>query len=86
MILIMTMFSLFGAIFGMSEETIAFVIVIVPLAISMGYDSIVGLGLVYVAAHIGFAGAILNPFTMALHKVFRIYLCLVVGSTEFLLG
>lgn len=66
MILIMTMFSLFGAIFGMSEETIAFVIVIVPLAISMGYDSIVGLGLVYVAAHIGFAGAILNPFTIGI--------------------
>jgi uncharacterized ion transporter superfamily protein YfcC len=66
MILIMTMFSLFGAIFGMSEETIAFVIVLVPLAISMGYDSIVGVSLVYVAAHLGFAGAILNPFTIGI--------------------
>ncbi|MEJ5267029.1 MAG: AbgT family transporter [Bacteroidales bacterium] len=66
MILIMTLFSSFGAIFGMSEETIAFVIIIVPLAISMGYDSIVGISLVYVAAHIGFAGAILNPFTIGI--------------------
>lgn len=66
MVLIMTMFSLFGAIFGMSEETIAFVIVLVPLAISMGYDSIVGVCLVYVAAHLGFAGAILNPFTIGI--------------------
>lgn len=66
MVLIMTMFSLFGAIFGMSEETIAFVIVLVPLAISMGYDSIVGVSLVYVAAHIGFAGAVLNPFTVGI--------------------
>ena len=41
-VLIMLMFSLFGAIFGMSEESIAFVIILVPLAISMGYDSIVG--------------------------------------------
>lgn len=40
--LIMLMFSLLGAVFGMSEETIAFVIIFVPLAISMGYDSIVG--------------------------------------------
>ena len=40
--LIMIMFSLFGAVFGMSEETIAFVIIFVPLAISMGYDSITG--------------------------------------------
>jgi uncharacterized ion transporter superfamily protein YfcC len=66
MLLIMTMFSLFGAIFGMSEETIAFVIILVPLAISMGYDSIVGISLVYVAAHLGFAGAVLNPFTIGI--------------------
>ncbi|MFW5792674.1 MAG: YfcC family protein, partial [Bacteroidota bacterium] len=66
MVLIMIMFGLFGAIFGMSEETIAFVIILVPLAISMGYDSIVGVCLVYVAAHLGFAGAILNPFTIGI--------------------
>ncbi len=66
MIMIMTLFSSFGAIFGMSEETIAFVIILVPLAISMGYDSIVGVSLVYVAAHLGFAGAILNPFTIGI--------------------
>ncbi|PKP52071.1 MAG: short-chain fatty acid transporter [Bacteroidetes bacterium HGW-Bacteroidetes-1] len=66
MIMIMTMFSFFGAVFGMSEETIAFAIILIPLAISMGYDSIVGVGLVYVAAHLGFAGAILNPFTIGI--------------------
>ncbi|MBP5548715.1 MAG: YfcC family protein [Bacteroidales bacterium] len=64
--LIMIMFSLFGAVFGMSEETIAFVVVFVPLAISMGYDSIVGLCMCYVAAHVGFAGAMLNPFTIGI--------------------
>ena len=64
--LVMLMFSLFGAIFGMSEETIAFVVVIVPLAIQMGYDSIVGVCMCYVAAHIGFAGAMLNPFTIGI--------------------
>jgi uncharacterized ion transporter superfamily protein YfcC len=66
LVLIMLMFSMFGAIFGMSEETIAFVIILVPLAIRMGYDSIVGVCMVYVAAHIGFAGAILNPFTIGI--------------------
>lgn len=64
--LIMLMFSSFGAIFGMSEETIAFAVILVPLAISMGYDSITGLCMVYVAAHVGFAGAILNPFTIGI--------------------
>ena len=39
---VMLMFSFFGAVFGMAEETIAFTAIFVPLAISMGYDSIVG--------------------------------------------
>jgi len=66
LLLIMTMFSAFGAIFGMSEETIAFIIIIVPLAISMGYDSITGVAIVFVAAGLGFAGAVLNPFTIGI--------------------
>ncbi len=64
--LVMIMFSVFGAVFGMSEETIAFVIIMVPLAISMGYDSIVGVCLCFVAAALGFAGAMLNPFTIGI--------------------
>ncbi len=63
---VMLLFSLFGAIFGMSEETIAFVVVFIPLAIQMGYDSIVGVCMCYVAAHVGFAGAMLNPFTIGI--------------------
>ncbi|MBK5194646.1 MAG: AbgT family transporter [Proteiniphilum sp.] len=65
-ILVMLLFSTFGSIFGMSEETLAFVIIIVPLAISMGYDSLTGLMMVYVAAHVGFTGATLNPFTIGI--------------------
>ncbi len=65
-VLIMLMFSIFGAVFGMSEETIAFIVILVPLAISMGYDSIVGVSMVFVAAGLGFAGAVLNPFTIGI--------------------
>ena len=61
---IMLLFSIFGAVFGMSEETIAFCLVLVPMAISMGYDSITGVCMVFIAAGLGFAGAILNPFTI----------------------
>jgi len=39
---------------------------LVPLAISMGYDSITGVAIVFVAAGLGFAGAILNPFTIGI--------------------
>ena len=66
MVLIMLLFGLFGAVFGMSEETIAFVAVVIPLAKSLGYDEIVGVCMVYVAAHVGFAGAMLNPFTIGI--------------------
>ena len=64
--LVMLMFGLFGAVFGMSEETIAFVAVVIPLARSLGYDDFVGVCMVYVAAHVGFAGAMLNPFTIGI--------------------
>lgn len=66
LILIMLLFSTFGAVFGMSEETIPFVMILIPLAISMGYDSIVGVSMVFVAAGLGFAGAMLNPFTIGI--------------------
>ena len=65
-LLIMSVFSFFGAVFGMSEETIAFTIIFVPLAVSMGYDSIVGVSLCFVAAALGFAGAFINPFTIGI--------------------
>ena len=64
--LIMLLFGLFGAVFGMSEETIAFVAVVIPLARSLGYDDFTGVCMVYVAAHVGFAGAMLNPFTVGI--------------------
>ena len=65
-VLVMLLFGVFGAVFGMSEETIAFVAVVIPLAKSLGYDEIVGVCMVYVAAHVGFAGAMLNPFTVGI--------------------
>ena len=64
--LVMLLFGVFGAVFGMSEETIAFVAVVIPLARSLGYDDFVGVCMVYVAAHVGFAGAMLNPFTIGI--------------------
>jgi uncharacterized ion transporter superfamily protein YfcC len=66
MTLIMIIFSIFGSVFGMAEETIAFIIIFVPLAIRMGYDSIVGICLCFFAAGLGFAGATLNPFTIGI--------------------
>jgi uncharacterized ion transporter superfamily protein YfcC len=62
----MTLFSLGGTIFGMSEETMPFVLIFIPLAISLGYDSLVGTAIPFLGAAAGFAGATLNPFTVGI--------------------
>lgn len=62
----MTLFSLGGAIFGMGESTIAFVLVTIPLSIRLGYDTITGVCMCYLATQIGFAGAFFNPFTVGI--------------------
>mgnify|MGYP001033596969 CR=1 FL=1 len=91
---IMFIFSLFGAIFGMSEETIAFTVIFVPLAVSMGYDSIVGVSLCFVAAALGFAGAFLNPFTVGIAQglseiplfsgiEYRIFMWIIINAVGF---
>ena len=63
---ITVLFSLAGAVFGMSEETIPFVGIVVPLEVSMGYDAFMGMLVVYVASNVGFSSAFLNPFTVGI--------------------
>ncbi len=64
--LVMFLFSLFGAGFGMCEEAIPFTLIFVPFALALGYDSIVGVCMTFLAAGVGFAGAFFNPFTLQL--------------------
>lgn len=63
---LITMFSLGGATFGMNEEIIPFVLIIVPICLALGYDSIVGVAIPLVGAHVGFASAFLNPFNVGI--------------------
>ena len=62
--LFMALFSLGGAVFGMSEETIPFVLIFVPLALALGYDAITGAAIPFLGGAAGFAAATLNPFTV----------------------
>lgn len=64
--LFVTMFSLGGATFGMSEEAIPFVLIFIPLALALGYDSIVGVSIPFVGSQVGFAAAFLNPFNVGI--------------------
>ncbi|MCI0515595.1 TIGR00366 family protein [candidate division KSB1 bacterium] len=62
----MLLFSLGGTLFGMCEETMPFVLIFIPLALSLGYDSLVGTAIPFLGAAAGFAGAVFNPFTVGI--------------------
>lgn len=62
--LVMLLFSFFGGAFGMAEEGMPFALIFVPLAIALGYDSIVGISMTFVAANVGFSAGFTNPFTV----------------------
>lgn len=61
-----TLFSLGGASFGMAEEAIPFVMIFIPLALALGYDSITGVAIPFVGSQVGFAAAFLNPFNVGI--------------------
>ncbi|MFT5872165.1 MAG: putative ion transporter superfamily protein YfcC [Clostridium sp.] len=62
--IIMIAFSLGGAVFGMAEETLPFIPIMVTLSIALGFDSMTGVAMVLAGAGAGFTGAFLNPFTV----------------------
>jgi uncharacterized ion transporter superfamily protein YfcC len=64
LVCIMLVFALLGAFFGFAEETIPLIPLGVAMALALGYDRVVGFHLVRTAAWVGFAGAIMNPFTI----------------------
>ncbi|GGP10061.1 YfcC family protein [Oceanobacillus neutriphilus] len=61
---IMTLFALGGGTFGMSEETIPFIMILVPLAMKLGFDSLTGAAMVIMGSGAGFTASFMNPFTI----------------------
>ncbi len=64
--ILVTFFSLAGCTFGMSEEALIFILITIPLAKKLGYDPLIGVAIPFVGAAAGFAGAVINPFTVGL--------------------
>ncbi|MCM3756189.1 TIGR00366 family protein [Sporosarcina aquimarina] len=62
--IVMLFFGLGGAAIGMFEESLPFILIMIPLAIMMGFDSLVGTGMVLVGVASGFTAAFMNPFTV----------------------
>ncbi|SJZ75662.1 Uncharacterized membrane protein YfcC, ion transporter superfamily [Cetobacterium ceti] len=64
--LVFVLFSLGGAVFGMGEEAIPFAMILIPIVVGMGYDSITGILICYISTQIGFATSWMNPFSVAI--------------------
>lgn len=60
--ILMTLFALGGTTFGMSEETIAFYALILPIFITAGYDTITAVAVIMLGAGIGVFASTVNPF------------------------
>lgn len=59
-------FMLFGSFFGMFEELVTLLPLIILFMLSMGMDTMTGLGACLLAACFGFSAAITNPFSVGL--------------------
>ena len=51
---------------GVFEEAFPFIPIFVGIAIAMGYDALVGLGIVALGVGLGYSGAVMNPFTVGM--------------------
>jgi uncharacterized ion transporter superfamily protein YfcC len=62
--IISLLFMLLGATFGIFEEIVPIVPLMVALSYSLGWDALVGLGMSILAVNLGFSAALANPFTI----------------------
>ncbi|MEZ0396093.1 MAG: hypothetical protein ABWK53_06690 [Anaerolineales bacterium] len=69
LLLVITFFFMaLGAFFGIFEEVIPLVPIIIALAFSLGWDSLTGLGMSILATNVGFSLAVFNPFTIGVSQ------------------
>lgn len=61
-VIIMSAFFIGGMSYGMGEEVIPLVAILVPIAIKMGFDPIVGVSMAIVGLYSGYSAGALNPF------------------------
>ncbi len=62
-ILVTTLIAAGGTTFGLSEETMAFYPILIPLFIAAGYDAMVGLACIFLGSGIGAMCSTINPFS-----------------------
>jgi len=68
--ILMCAFALGGTTFGMSEETIAFYPLVLPIMIAAGYDNITAVATIMLGAGVGTLGSTVNPFATGIASGF----------------
>lgn len=66
--LLLFLFSICGATFGMSQEGLVFIPVCIMLARSLGYDAMIGMSMALVGAQVGFQAGWMNPFNVGVSQ------------------
>lgn len=61
-LILMPLFALGGTTYGMGEETMAFYPLLVPVMMSVGFDSLTGVAIILLGSQIGCLASTLNPF------------------------
>ena len=64
--LMVLVFMAFGSFFGMFEELVTLLPLVIVFMLSMGFDTLTGLGVCLLAACFGFSAAITNPFSVGI--------------------
>jgi uncharacterized ion transporter superfamily protein YfcC len=60
--ILMTVFAIGGTTYGMAEETLGFFALLVPLALALSYDRMVGAAIIFLGAGTGVLASTVNPF------------------------
>ena len=60
--ILMFIFALGGTSYGMSEETIAFYPLLVPMMLGAGFDTVTAVAIILLGAGVGCLGSTINPF------------------------
>ena len=63
--ILMSVFALGSSTFGMLTEFYGFIPLMVGLGVAMGYDAMYGFAIIALGEYVGFMGATLNPYTVA---------------------
>ncbi|WP_099974697.1 YfcC family protein [Lactobacillus terrae] len=59
---LMILFAIGGSTYGMGEETIAFYPILIPVMISVGFDSITAISIALIGSQVGCLASTVNPF------------------------